>query len=101
GYITDENNTRSSFIRPLSLSISYLAFEPFGISIMALTEDGRSSPGDTSCQGFDLLIRIRNYNCHLLISALLVLFRRSFLLINAINIGVKEIAIKPIMMYSI
>src|SRR5690606_17971469 len=99
--MTEENNTRSNLIRPLSLSISYLALEPLGISIIAFTEDGRSSPGDTSCQGCDLLIGVRIYGCHFFISAFSSLFRRSFLRINAIKIGVKEMAMKPIIIYSI
>src|SRR5512139_1501945 len=47
---------RSSRNRPLSLSISYLARDPCGISITALTVRGAWSPGGTPCQGWETVI---------------------------------------------
>jgi hypothetical protein len=41
----------SSFSRPLSLSISYLALDPWGISMMAFTTRGAFGPHGTPCHG--------------------------------------------------
>jgi hypothetical protein len=56
----DEYNTRSSLIKPESLSNSYFAREPFGISIMAFTNSGASSPQATECQGLNGFLDIKN-----------------------------------------
>src|SRR5208282_4239488 len=43
---------RSSLIRPLALSSSYLTLDPNGISMTQSNSCGSLSPGVTSCQGW-------------------------------------------------
>src|SRR5687768_17491919 len=45
---------RSTFKSPVSLSSSYLTFEPLGISIRAVNSSGAASPMGTSCQGWGI-----------------------------------------------
>src|SRR6185312_10780061 len=54
--------TRSSLSRPLSLSISYLAREPCGISMIAFTTRGEPSPTGTPCQGCETVIMSQTYS---------------------------------------
>src|SRR5258707_2166537 len=43
---------RSTLRRPVSLSSSYLTFEPSGISMTAWKSRGTSGPGETSCHAW-------------------------------------------------